>query len=67
MPSELKPKKERNCLKCRFCKSVHANGQFVFLGCHHKPYKGKWIVEIKECPLGVISLQEEGATDEQAD
>lgn len=48
--NETKPKKERNCLCCRSCRTVYANGQFNFLGCYHEPYHGKWIVEIKECP-----------------
>jgi Fe-S-cluster-containing hydrogenase component 2 len=45
----LKVKKER-CDGCKYCKEVHANGGFSFYGCHHKPYRGKWVAEIKDCP-----------------
>lgn len=40
-----------DCKFCSNCKEVRANGGFVFFGCYHKPYKGKWIAEIKDCPL----------------
>lgn len=40
-----------DCKFCNNCKEVRANGGFVFFGCYHKPYKGKWIAEIKDCPL----------------
>ena len=39
--------------RCKPCESAHivrANGGFMFLGCYHKPYKGKWVAEIKDCP-----------------
>ena len=45
----LKVQKER-CDGCKHCKLVHANGGFSFYGCHHKPYRGKWVAEIKNCP-----------------
>lgn len=45
-----KPKKEKKCLHCRFCRGVYTNGGFQFLGCYHQPYHGKWVAEIKECP-----------------
>ena len=44
-----KVQKER-CDGCKYCKLVHANGGFSFYGCHHKPYRGKWVAEIKDCP-----------------
>ena len=44
-----KVRKER-CDGCKYCKLVRANGGFSFYGCHHKPYRGKWVAEIKDCP-----------------
>ena len=40
-----------NCEFCKSCKGVTAYDGFKFRGCFHEPYKGKWIVEVKECPL----------------
>ena len=42
--------KAHRCEGCKSCKKVDAN-DFSFLGCFHKPYRGKWIAEIKECPM----------------
>ena len=38
------------CLKCEYSHSVYANYGMKFLGCRHKPYHGKWVIEIKDCP-----------------
>lgn len=38
------------CKDCEFAHDIRANGNWWFKGCMHKPYRGKWIVEIKECP-----------------
>ena len=38
------------CRRCDFARCIVANGQFMFLGCTHPPYEGKWVVEIKDCP-----------------
>lgn len=38
------------CKPCKYGKVVVANGQFMFLGCYCKPYKGKSVAEIKDCP-----------------
>ena len=38
------------CNGCKDCKVVHCNGGYCFLGCYHKPYRGKWVGEIKDCP-----------------
>ncbi len=46
--ADLKHKKP--CDGCRDCRVVYANGQWSFLGCHHLPYRGKWVREIKICP-----------------
>lgn len=38
--------------ECKDCKKsgIITVGNFKFRGCHCEPYKGKWIIEIKECP-----------------
>lgn len=38
------------CFTCKYCKIVHANSGWMFYGCYHYPYSGKWVVEIEECP-----------------
>lgn len=38
------------CIKCKYGQVV-TSCDFAFLGCYHKPYKGKWIVELDKCPL----------------
>ena len=43
----------KDCKNCDHIKTVHATGGFKFKGCYCHPYKGKWIVEIKECPKKV--------------
>lgn len=42
--------KKQRCEGCKYGKSVHANGGFSFKGCYHRPYNGKWVAEIKDCP-----------------
>jgi len=37
------------CQDCNYCKHISA-GDWSFYGCQHEPYKGKWVVEIKDCP-----------------
>lgn len=44
----FKPKKQR-CEGCKYCKVIDGGG-WDFYGCHHEPYKGKWVAEIKLCP-----------------
>ena len=44
--------RHKRCEGCKCANIVHATGGFKFLGCSHKPYKGKWIIEIESCPLG---------------
>lgn len=41
---------EGRCSPCKFARVVVATNQFMFLGCYHDPYKGKWVKEIKNCP-----------------
>lgn len=38
------------CLGCDHCRGISAQDGFSFLGCYHEPYRGKWVVEIKDCP-----------------
>ena len=47
-----KVQKER-CDGCKHCKLVHSNGGFSFYGCRYKPYHGKWVAEIKDCPKAI--------------
>lgn len=46
---QKKPTKDR-CKGCDESQTVLTNDGWRFLGCYHKPYKGKWVVEIKDCP-----------------
>jgi hypothetical protein len=38
------------CKGCQYADVVRAQGNFMFLGCRHAPYKGKRVAEIKKCP-----------------
>lgn len=38
------------CKGCEYVKAIVATGQWIFLGCYHKTYKGKWVSEIRDCP-----------------
>lgn len=44
---------DKLCTSCKFCKEVHASGNFIFYGCYNNPYRGKWCKETKpeDCPL----------------
>ena len=42
--------KKGRCHPCKFAKAVVAQNEFVFLGCYHKPFRGKAVCEIKDCP-----------------
>ena len=42
--------KER-CEGCRHCRTVYANGGWSFRGCYHEPFHGKWVNEIRNCPI----------------
>jgi hypothetical protein len=39
------------CDGCGDCRTVYATGGWSFLGCYHKPYHGKWVCEIRDCPI----------------
>ena len=42
--------KAGRCDGCGDCRTVHATGNWLFYGCFHSPYRGKWVAEIKDCP-----------------
>lgn len=44
--------KRSRCCGCKYRHMVRANGGFSFYGCYHRPYTGKRVVEIKDCPKG---------------
>lgn len=44
---------KQRCKGCKYKRIVHAGGGFSFNGCYHRPYKGKWVANIKECPKEV--------------
>ena len=54
MDSEAKAFYDRippgRCKGCKYVDVVRGTGGFMFLGCRHEPYKGKWVAEIKSCP-----------------
>lgn len=42
---------KNRCEGCEFAKRISAQmSNWSFIGCTHEPYKGKWIVEIEDCP-----------------
>ena len=43
--------KTSRCEKCEHKRLVRAQDGWEFYGCFCLPYKGKWIAQIKECPL----------------
>ncbi|MCX4271893.1 MAG: hypothetical protein OSJ71_06490 [Acetatifactor sp.] len=43
---ETKPR----CQDCEHRKRVYAQNNFTFWGCYHRPYTGKRVAEIKDCP-----------------
>ena len=46
----------KNCTRCEECYKIAKH----MYGCGHKPYKGKWIAEIEECPKTVLPTEREG-------
>lgn len=45
---EIRPR----CYGCEYRHIVHANGGFSFYGCYCRPYNGKRVAEIRNCPKG---------------
>lgn len=45
---------KNRCEGCEFATKISAKmDNWSFIGCMHEPYKGKWIVEIEDCPKEV--------------
>lgn len=40
------------CHPCKYAKVINAGNNWVFLSCWYEPYRGKWVAEIKDCPVG---------------
>ena len=38
------------CEGCKFVKLINAQNDWKFYACYCKPYRGKWVAEIKDCP-----------------
>ena len=49
--------KQGRCTGCEHGKIVSGGG-WSFLGCYASPYKGKWVCEIKDCPIGKKSKED---------
>lgn len=47
---DFDPNEKERCDGCKDCRTVYCNGGFQFYGCYHKPYRGKWVKDIKHCP-----------------
>ncbi|MBQ8279510.1 MAG: hypothetical protein IJZ23_06990 [Roseburia sp.] len=45
-------KQKQRCEGCEYVRKVYGTGGWCFIGCYHRPYTGKWVAEIKECPKG---------------
>ena len=45
------------CDKCGHCKVTNSDG-LSFLGCYCKPYRGKWVAKIKDCPIGKVGVND---------
>lgn len=46
----MKKFSKKDCEHCKYAKRVYAQDQWCFIGCHCPPYRGKWVIEIKDCP-----------------
>ena len=46
------------CNPCKYRKVTGGSGGWAFFGCYHKPYNGKWVAEIKECPIGKVGVED---------
>ena len=43
------------CKKCKHSKVINAQDDWFFRGCYCKPYRGKWVSEIENCPEKIES------------
>ena len=46
------------CKPCRYGKVVFAENNYMFIGCYCKPFSGKRVAEIKDCPLYKIDEED---------
>ena len=44
-------KNHKICEQCTYSFDIHIDASGKYLGCGCSPYKGKWVAEIKTCPL----------------
>lgn len=44
------------CNPCPYARGVGSYSGYSFLGCYHKPYTGKCVAEIKDCPKKASNL-----------
>ena len=51
---DVRKEKRARCAGCEYRHLVHANGGYSFYGCYCRPYKGKRVVEIEDCPKKVV-------------
>jgi hypothetical protein len=51
----IKNLKDGRCKNCNYARCVTATGGFMFLGCYCRPYNGKRVTEIKDCPKEVVN------------
>lgn len=56
---EYENQSRERCDGCRDCRIVYANSGWSFYGCYHNPYHGKWVAEIKNCPIGRAADKED--------
>lgn len=49
-------KLDGRCGNCEYARIINASVGWSFVGCKHKPYDGKWVVEIKDCPKDTKSV-----------
>lgn len=50
------------CEGCEYRKRVHAQNNYSFYGCYYRPYSGKRVAEIKDCPKKIIGARIQNLT-----
>ena len=48
----MKHETKERCEGCKYARCITSNGNWQFTGCYHSPHVGKWVKEIKDCPMG---------------
>lgn len=51
------------CNHCKYGKVVTAYDGYMFFGCYHRPYTGKRVAEIKDCPKGCENYESNSERD----